>query len=293
MCQRRIKFLIWGGRGGDAHLLTVLPALSLLVLLHPPDRSWVRAYDPLTLIGGMNWSSYAVEIEAKLPPGAKLPSGEVQAGLSLAPCDNSSLLQQFAPNEPAIGYYQVPHTNLCLNTVGCGADTDVVLYECLVTGKGCCGNNCQSNLEWFFQDGQLRVNSSHQCLTTASDGRLRSAGCIAGNASQKYEYLPVTMQIRQTNTNQVRQLKMRETLGTRFAACRGSVQALMHLAHPLTVLVSSRRGQLCGTGRWPSVHRRLSRWECAQWHLPEGGFQRRLVADAIPDSPRWWPHPEL
>lgn len=94
---------------------------------------WVRAYDPISIIGGMDWSSYSVEVAASFGDTAQTLLDDSGTPLRVTTCDVKDDAQVFTVNIPATGYLRNDLSTACLNVIGCGKNSDVIVYPCLVS----------------------------------------------------------------------------------------------------------------------------------------------------------------
>ena len=130
---------------------------------NPGANAWIQDGDPITLIGGVGFTDYALTVSNVTfgNVGSALRDG---APAALAPCNASDSYQRWAWDTPAKGYVSNAAAAQCLNAYGCM--DQVVYWSCITTGGTCCGPDCYDNLEWT-------LNAAGQLITSDAKG-----GCV-------------------------------------------------------------------------------------------------------------------
>lgn len=120
----------------------------------------------------------------------------------LQTCNASLSSLHWTWDEPAAQYILNAKNHKCLNTYGCGRDTNVLTYTCEVPPTPPSCGKTFGNLQWSLVGQQLIVNSTGQCVTAKSAKEIVMADCVAEQPSQQWSYDSNTGLLKSTATDQ-------------------------------------------------------------------------------------------
>eukprot|EP00035_Acanthoeca_spectabilis_P008069 m.148054 g.148054 ORF g.148054 m.148054 type:complete len:699 (+) comp14201_c0_seq3:694-2790(+) len=163
--------------------------LAQMAPIKAGPNAWINDPDPVTLIGDATWDDITVAVAARLDAAPTTQPGigdSTPTPLTMKPCTQTAS-QRWSLDTPYPQYIENAGAQQCLNQVGCGKDSPLIVYACLPGLSAGCSDN-SSNLRWRRVGPQLVLNVTGQCAAATPSGVLTQDCSTPPTPAQTWTY---------------------------------------------------------------------------------------------------------